>query len=107
MRKKGKRRKKSREDWVQVQKSGEEEKEKEGRTEQWTGEKEKKKSRATKSSFICTVSNNYQCIYSIPQGIGHCLMRQWSACIINESACIINVWGCAEIFPKTVKGISS
>ena len=22
------------------------------------------------------VSNNYQCIYSVPQGIGHCLIRQ-------------------------------
>ena len=40
------------------------------------GRKREKKSRATKSSFICTVSNNFQCIYSVPQGIGHCLIRQ-------------------------------
>ena len=40
------------------------------------GRKREKKLRATKSSFICTVSNNYQCIYSVPQGIGHCLIRQ-------------------------------
>ena len=69
--KKKKEKKRSREGWVQ--KSGVEGKEEEGRTEQGKGEK---KSRAAKSSFICTISNNYQCIYSVPQGIGHCLIRQ-------------------------------
>ena len=71
---KKRKKKRSWEGWVQ--KSGVEGKEEEGRTEQGKGEKEKKKFRATKSSFICTVSNNYQCIYSVPQGIGHCLIRQ-------------------------------
>ena len=71
---KKKEKKRSREGWVQ--KSGVEGKEEERRTEQGKGAKKKTKSRATKSSFICTVSNNYQCIYSVPQGIGHCLIRQ-------------------------------
>ena len=33
-------------------------------------------------------------------GSCYCLLKQWSAYIINSSACIINVWGYTEIFPK-------
>ena len=32
-------------------------------------------------------------------GSCYCLLKQWSAYIINSSACIINVWGYTEIFP--------
>ena len=31
------------------------------------------------------------------------ILKQWSAYIINNSACIINVWGYTEIFPRPLK----
>ena len=32
-------------------------------------------------------------------GSCYCLLKQWSAYIINSSGCIINVWGYTELFP--------
>ena len=56
------------------------------------------RNRAIKSSFIHTVSTNYQCIYSIPFGSSYCLLKQCSAYIINHYACIINVGVLREFF---------
>ena len=36
-------------------------------------------------------------------GSCYCLLKQWSAYIINSSACIINVWGYTEIFLPRLK----
>ena len=35
-------------------------------------------------------------------GICYCLLKQEGAYIINDSACIINVWGYTEIFPLSL-----
>ena len=61
---------------------------------------EEKKSWHDETLFYWRSKYYLQCIYAKHMGIGYCLLKQWSAYIINTSACIINVWGCAEIFPK-------
>ena len=66
--------------------------------------KDSAQKRAMKSSFIHTVSSNYQCIYSIPSGVSIVLKNnRVHTYIINHYACIINVWGYTEIFPRPFK----
>ena len=62
-----------------------------------------KKRREKKSSFISAVSNNQGCIYSITKGIVYCIQRQRVECIINKMCMHNEVWGCAEIFPGSVR----
>ena len=63
---------------------------------------EEKKSWHDETLFYWRSKCYLQCIYAKHMGIGYCLLKQWSAYIINASACIINVWGCAEIFPSHI-----
>ena len=77
-----------------------------GRERRENGERERENSAERnavkkKSSFISAVSNNQGCIYSITKGIVYCIQRQRVECIINKTCMHNEVWGCAEIFPKS------
>ena len=70
--------------------------EKERRKEVMEEENQRKdnaQKRAMISSFIHTVSSNYQCMYSIPLGVSILFKNiNKNAYIINHSACIIYVY---------------